>query len=198
MLLYLVRHGETDWNRDRRVMGLGPMPLNEKGRESVRSLARAIGKDGIRFIYTSTVARAMETARILSEAWNAEIREEQRLNESPYERWVGKRYDQLGGDPDFELYMTAPTRSNFSSREGLAEIQVRVVEAVGRMRGERGSEKVAAVSHSDVIKPLLAHYLSMDLDAIHSLSIANASVTLVDLGGSRPRIRYVNFEPWKW
>ncbi len=198
MFIYLIRHGQTDWNRDHRIMGTGPIPLNENGRGMVADLGRALKAKGISVVYTSTVARALESARILAAEWGAELREEPRLNESPFEAWIGKTYHELAGDENFKLYFDAPTRARFSNGEGMADIQRRALEAVAHIVGEVGTGRAAAVSHSDVIKPVLAHYLGMDLDSIHRLSIANASSSLVDFKETPPRIRYVNFAPWQW
>jgi broad specificity phosphatase PhoE len=204
MHLYLIRHGQTDWNRDRKVMGTGPVPLNDQGRSSVAELARFLARDGIPIIFTSTVARARESSDILAEAWGAEVREEPGFNESPYERWVGKTYGELAGDPEFDLYTRAPSRSNFSGFEGMADIQQRALAAVQRIidgaaSPSGGYERAAAVSHSDVIKPVIAHYLGIGIDGIHRLSIANASASVIDFGNAeRPRLRYLNLMPWKW
>lgn len=198
MLLYLIRHGQTDWNRDHRIMGTGPIPLNENGRGMVADLGRALKAKGIPVVYTSTVARALESARILADEWGAELREEPRLNESPFESWIGKTYHELRDDENFKLYFETPTRARFSNGEGMADIQKRALDAAARIVKETGTGQAAAVSHSDVIKPVLARYLGMDLDAIHRLSIANASASLVDFKESPPRIRYINFAPWQW
>ena len=198
MFVYLIRHGQTDWNRDHRIMGAGPVPLNESGRAGVAELARALKAKRIPVVYTSTVARALESARILAAEWGAELREEPRLNESPFEPWIGKTYHELAEDENFKLYFDAPTRARFSNGEGMADIQKRALDAVARIVKETGTGRAAAVSHSDVIKPVLAHYLGMDLDSIHRLAVANASASLVDFKESPPRIRYVNFAPWQW
>ncbi|MFA4947701.1 MAG: histidine phosphatase family protein, partial [Candidatus Krumholzibacteriia bacterium] len=71
MHLYLIRHGQTDWNRDHRIMGAGPVPLNESGRVAVAELARALKAKQISVVYTSTVARALESARIIAGEWGA-------------------------------------------------------------------------------------------------------------------------------
>ena len=197
MLLYLIRHGRTDWNDERRIMGVGPMPLNDEGRRMVRQLADALSGDRIPLVYTSTVARAMETAEILAERWGARIVEEPRLNESNYERWVGRRYSELTDDPDFELYSSRPSASNFSSEENMLDVQKRALEAVERIAREADGGVAAAVSHSDVIKPVVAHLLGMELDSMHRLSIANASSTLVAPDADKNRVRYLNFAPWK-
>jgi broad specificity phosphatase PhoE len=198
MFLYLIRHGQTEWNREHRVMGRTPVPLNDEGRAGVGELAGALKVKKIPIIYTSTVERAYETARILAEAWGAELREEEGLNESAFEGWVGKTYHELRNDDEFKLYFESPTRSRFSVGEGMIDVQRRALEAVSRILNQVTSGRAAAVSHSDVIKPVLAHYLGMELDAIHRLSVANASSSLVDFKETPPRIRYINFAPWQW
>jgi broad specificity phosphatase PhoE len=198
--LYFIRHGITDWNKDNRVMGTGTDPLNESGREMVKELAIRLVPEKIPRIYTSTVVRALETAEILSREWGAEVVREPRLNESGYEDWVGKNYKQLRSDPQFILYREKPTSSRFSRNEGMRDIQSRILAAVERIESEMTSqpEKAAIVSHRDVIKTAIVHFLGMDLDHMHRLSISNASATLVKTGGGREsRLEYLNYAPWK-
>jgi probable phosphoglycerate mutase len=199
MLIYMIRHGRTDWNDERRIMGREQVPLNDAGREMVEAVAGHLAGEGIAAVYTGTLARARETADILASAWGVELIEEPRLDESAYEKWVGMSYSELKGDPDFDLYGTRPTASNFSSGEGMSGIQERALAAVARIAGETRGVKTALVSHADVIKPVITHYLGMDLDLMHRLALANASVTLLDLAyPGAPRIRYMNLMPWKW
>ena len=199
MLIYMIRHGRTDWNDQRRIMGREQVPLNTEGREMVEAVAGRLAGEGISAVYTGTLARTVETAEILAAAWGAILINEPRLDESAYEGWVGKKYTELKGDPDFDLYGTRPTSSNFSSGEGMTGIQERALEAVARIAEEAHGAKTALVSHADVIKPVITHYLGMDLDTMHRLAVANASVTLLDLAyPGEPRIRYMNLMPWKW
>jgi broad specificity phosphatase PhoE len=198
MLLYFLRHGQTDWNKDHRVMGHTPVPLNETGRAGMTALARALKSEELRVVYTSTVARALESASILADEWGAALREEPRLNEAEFEEWIGKTYADLRDDEQFRLYLSTPTRAHFSGKEGIVDIQKRALAAVDRILGEAKTGKAAVVSHSDIIKPVLTHWLGMDLDAMHRLSIENASVTLVDCSGAAPRIRFINVVPMRW
>ena len=61
--IVLVRHGETDWNRERRFQGHADMPLNDTGRRQARELADALRDEGLSAVYTSPLRRASETAR---------------------------------------------------------------------------------------------------------------------------------------
>jgi len=198
MFIYLIRHGQTEWNKEHRVMGLTPVPLAEEGKVGVSALARELKAKKIPVIYSSTVERALETARILAEEWGAELREEPRLNEAAFEPWVGKTYHELRDLEDFKLYFEKPTCARFSNGEGMADIQRRALDAVAHIGETVKTGRAAAVSHSDVIKPILAHYLGMDLDTMHRLSIANASSSLIDFKETPPHIRYINFAPWQW
>jgi len=198
MRIFLIRHGETDWNRERKVMGIGDVPLNENGRRMVSFLAEVLAHEGIGVIYSSTVARAMQSAEILAERWGVEIVEEPGFNECRFENWVGMSFDELRGSEDFEKYFLKPTESNFSTSENISDIQRRAVVGIERIISEKRAENVAVVTHSDIIKPLLVHFLGMKLDDMHKFFIANASVTLIDMSGRFLRIPYINSAPWKW
>ncbi len=179
-------------------MGQSPVPLNERGRAAVGMLAEALDGEGIGVIYTSTVVRASESSEILAGRWGCGIEEEPRLNESRYEGWVGMTYSELSGDPEFEMYRSSPTRSKFSKGEGMAGLQRRALGAIERIVSDGSCDRAAAVSHSDVIKPVIAHFLGMELDDIHRLSVDNASVTLLEIHADRrPRLRYMNMAPWR-
>ena len=64
--LYLVRHGETDWNRQRRIQGLTDIPLNDAGREQARETGSVLGRRPFDGIFSSPLGRALETARIIA------------------------------------------------------------------------------------------------------------------------------------
>src|SRR5512135_1407354 len=63
--IFLVRHGETDWNRTRRFQGRSDLPLNQKGRDQAHALALALKEEPLAAIYSSPLARAMETANVI-------------------------------------------------------------------------------------------------------------------------------------
>jgi len=196
MRFYFIRHGRTEWNSNKKVMGRLPVPLNGEGAESVRRTASRLDGEGIELILSSTLRRALETAGILSDFWGVEVRREKRLDESAFEGWTGKTYMELENDPDFTLYRNKPALADFSKNEGMKEIQARVVQAVEDALKREEAERVALVSHSDVIKPALAYYLRMDLNDMHRLVISNASVSLLEINpGSVPRLRYINLLP---
>ncbi|MDZ7860417.1 MAG: histidine phosphatase family protein [Candidatus Krumholzibacteriota bacterium] len=195
MLLYFIRHGQTDWNREKRVMGRLKVPVNKTGGEEARRTAEFLSDEGIEIIYSGTLKRTRQTADILSDVLRVNIREDPRLDESSFENWVGKTYKDLKDDPDFKLYTEKPTRSAFSEHEDIEGITKRAVEFIDDLSlKEEG--RAAIVSHSDIIKPVITTFLKMDLDMMHRITIANASVTLVDKRRA-PRVIYMNLTPWR-
>ena len=86
--LLLVRHGETDWNREGRWQGLSDTSLNDLGREQARVLAGTL--DGtVDAVYSSDLNRARETAEILAEELDLEVRLDPRLRERGFGSWEG-------------------------------------------------------------------------------------------------------------
>jgi glucosyl-3-phosphoglycerate phosphatase len=85
--LLLVRHGETDWNRDGRWQGHSDTHLNDLGREQARRVAAEL--DGVDVVYASDLARAQETAEIIAAALELDVRTDPRLRERSFGAWEG-------------------------------------------------------------------------------------------------------------
>ncbi len=91
--LLLVRHGVTDWNLAGRWQGHSDTPLNERGREQARELAKQL--DGVDVVYSSDLERARETAEILAEELGAEVHLDRRLRERGFGAWEGLTSDEI-------------------------------------------------------------------------------------------------------
>jgi broad specificity phosphatase PhoE len=91
--LLLARHGETDWNRDRRWQGHSNTPLNELGREQARELAESL--DGIDAVYSSDLARSRETAEIVADRLGLEVQVDERLRERSFGAWEGLTMEEI-------------------------------------------------------------------------------------------------------
>ena len=85
--LLLVRHGETDWNRDGRWQGHSNTHLNDAGREQAHRVAAEL--DGVDVVYASDLARARETAEIVAGELGLEVRTDPRLRERSFGAWEG-------------------------------------------------------------------------------------------------------------
>jgi broad specificity phosphatase PhoE len=92
--LLLVRHGETDWNRDGRWQGGSDTRLNDLGREQARTLAEQLDGD-IDVLYSSDLARARETAEIVAAKLGLEVRLDPRLRERGFGSWEGLTMSEI-------------------------------------------------------------------------------------------------------
>lgn len=90
MKLYIVRHGETDWNKKRRIQGQVDIPLNDFGRSLARKTAKGLSGIPFEVCYTSPLGRAKETARLILEGRKTPILEDQRIIEMSFGDYEGK------------------------------------------------------------------------------------------------------------
>ena len=93
--ILLVRHGETDWNLERRWQGHIDRPLNDVGRAQARALADRLDSEPFAAVYSSDLARARETAEIVAAAHGLPVHLDPRLREADVGEWSGLTADEI-------------------------------------------------------------------------------------------------------
>ena len=104
MMLYIVRHGETDWNREHKVQGRTDIPLNDYGRRLARETAEGMKDIPIDLCFTSPLLRAKETAQIILEGRNVPLCDEERIQEISFGRYEGLYCGGKNQDPESEAF----------------------------------------------------------------------------------------------
>lgn len=174
--LLLVRHGQTDWNIERRVMGAKPISLNTTGRAQARAIAKGLKEIELAAVYTSPIKRAIQTARpILKGRDSISLFEEPGLAEIDYGDWVDRNFKDI---PELEGYFQKPSSVIIPNGESLAGVQKRALEAVERMRVRHDGGRVMAISHADVIKLIVIGYLGLSIDDMNRFRLDNGSMTV--------------------
>ncbi|HET8648565.1 MAG TPA: histidine phosphatase family protein, partial [Gemmatimonadales bacterium] len=112
-----------------------------------------------------------------------------------YGDWSGRTLEELAADPHWRTYNTYRSATRIPGGETALELQARSVSAIESLREQYARGTVAVVSHSDVIKAILAFYLGMPLDLASRLVIDPASVSSLALEPWGPRILGVNRPP---
>ena len=151
--IVLVRHGETDWNRERRYQGHADTPLNEAGRRQAVELAEVLRDVGLTAVYTSPLRRAAETADIVAGRLGLEAEELEALREVDVGDWQGLTVDEVKAR--FPDRLDVAWRSGWQNGETHDELSARVLPAlIGLDRMHTGG-RVLGVTHAGPLRVAL-------------------------------------------
>jgi uncharacterized phosphatase len=163
--LYLVRHGETDWNRQHRIQGLTDIPLNATGRRQARAAGKLLSRRTWDGIYASPLSRAAETASIIAGQTGLAAPE-------PVPALVERNYGEAEGLNFIEIDKRYPDRSEVPGQESRADVIARVVPALRELAAAHPGESLIVVSHGGAIRAML---MAADPAGSHGM-ITNGSV----------------------
>ncbi|MCW5797841.1 MAG: putative phosphoglycerate mutase GpmB [Nitrospira sp.] len=194
-ILLLIRHGETDWNRSGQVMGNQPIPLNQTGERQALACAEMLAQTPITGIVTSPVLRAVQTAHIVGRSHAAPVHQAPGLSEIGVGAWINRYWKDLAEDPAKRDWYAHPDRARPSGGETLREVQQRAVAAVEQTLQVAQDGPYVFVSHGDVIRALLAHYLRLDLNALRQARIDHAGVSGIEVTEAATHLLFLNHRP---
>ncbi len=149
--ILLVRHGETDWNVERRVQGHSDTPLNETGRGQARALAAELAGEQIDAVYSSDLLRAHETARIIAEQRGLDVTAIRDLRERHFGTWEGLTDDEI-----YARYPQVHDGAPWGDAETQEEMARRVLGALLRIAESHPNARVLVVSHGGPLRRVLA------------------------------------------
>jgi probable phosphomutase (TIGR03848 family) len=193
MDILLIRHGENEYTRTGKLAGLLPgVHLNETGQKQAQALAARLSKAPLKAIYSSPLERAMETARPLADALRLEVRICEAVREVDVGAWSGKSLKRLARTKLWRDVQQRPSRMQFPEGETFLAAQARAVQAIEQLARAHPKDLIAAFSHSDVIKLVVAHYLGQPVDLFQRLVISTASITCLHLGQGQPALVKLN------
>jgi broad specificity phosphatase PhoE len=196
--LLLVRHGQTDYNVQHRLPGQLPgIPLNEEGKREAQATAQALALLPLSAIIASPLERTMETASYLNDGRGLQIRLDGDLLDTDYGRFSGQVWDELDQhDRAWARFSSDPLRAP-KGVESFARVQQRAVRAAERWRQEQDvGEWVALVTHADLVKLIVAHYVGLPLAHAPLMNMDNASVSLLAFHPNATRLPSVLCFNW--
>lgn len=192
-----VRHGENDWVTKGKLPGWTPgIHLNGYGKKQARATGNRLRKihPDIKNIYASPLERTQETAQAIAEALKPgkSVIANKAIGEIHVGDWAGKKIRKLQHHPLWPAIQFAPSRAQFPNGETFFEAQARAVAEIDRLVKKHPSETIVLVSHADIIKLAVAHYLGIHLDLFQRLDISPASITTIRFYKARPAVASVN------
>jgi broad specificity phosphatase PhoE len=191
--LLLIRHGESEWNRDGIIQGFRDCDLSDLGREQAERLKGRLNQEKIDVAYSSTATRAFDTAQAaLGHRFDVHPRPD--LREINLGEWEGVSAAELKRrEPaETELWFRAPSKVRIKGAETLRAFRTRVTTAIDDIRHTHHDESIVIVAHGGVICTYLTRLLGLKLDDLWRFKIRNASITRIIFPMNEPRIEALN------
>lgn len=197
--LILIRHGETAWNRERRVQGQLDVELNDEGRRQALATAERLATDAARYglgerdaprIVSSDLSRARQTAQAIVDATGLPLSLDARLRERAYGLFEGKRYEEIERDlgDDFRRWVSRDPDFNVHGGESLNEFYARSRDALVELADSAaaaGSRTLVVVSHGGVLDCAYRLARGLPLTAPREHELLNASLNRIRWNGAR-------------
>ena len=190
--ILLIRHaahvelGRTLSGRRRDVA------LSNDGLQQAEIVADLLGVEPLAAVYSSPRERAYYTARAVAEPHELKVNVATGLDEIDFGDWTGLSFDALEGDPDWDEWNSARGSAKPPGGESMAQATERAVAQIEALAAEHPDQAIAAVSHCDIIRGVIAHYLGLPLDNLLRFDIDPASVSRLVVGSWGARVNSVN------
>lgn len=186
MKLYLVRHGETDWNRIRRLQGSSDIPLNDAGRELAVKTAEALKDISFDSAFCSPLSRARETAELILGDRPVQVQPDDRLREIVFGIGEGGNILEIRETPEDPLYPFFNAPERFVPLEGgerFQDVYARTAEFVKEkiLPLEGVCENVLVAAHGVTNRSILNSAAGIPLEQFWKIQLRNCTVSVLEL-----------------
>ncbi len=186
--LWLVRHGQTDWNVQRRIQGHTPTPLNEAGVHQAHLLAAFFARRRFAAIWASDLPRAAQTAAIIGEKLSRPVQTTEQLRERELGEFQGKTWDEIrqmrGIEPGSPL-----ANGDLSDWTGIPGVETdtalwhRIRRVLVKISADYPGQDVLVVTHGGVVKHSVWHVLGLPAGAPRRFPLANGITVILQQRG---------------
>lgn len=183
MKIFLVRHGETDWNLKGKIQGNTDIELNKTGIKQAYELSNKMLEKNYKFskIYSNPQKRALQTAKILSENTNIECIVVDKLKEMNLGKWEGLAWSEVRENYPLEYkeWFVKRRYTKTPNGESYEEMLERVLDSLYKIIDDN-SDNIVIVTHSAVIMSLQCYITNTDFDKMTKFRTDNASILEID------------------
>ncbi len=190
--LYLVRHGITVWNEEKRMQGQEDSPLSEQGVRQAEALASRMRDFKIDVIYASPSGRAYDTARIVRGDRGNKIIKRDDLKEIALGSWEGRKLSEIKkSEPErHHSFWEKPHLYEARGGETFFDLKKRAIPFVEEVTAKHPSEKILIVSHTTIIKTILSRFDGRTIENFWIKPIISpASLSIVEMRGGKGEIK---------
>ncbi|HET7420596.1 MAG TPA: histidine phosphatase family protein [Candidatus Dormibacteraeota bacterium] len=192
--LFLVRHGQSTWNREHRIQGQLDPPLSAEGRRQAELLAARLAARSFAAHYASDLKRALETAKIVGARVGIPPTPDRGLREIFLAEWEGLRTDDIAQRyPDaWAKWVEEPDWDVVPGGEREADFEARVAGAIDGILRRHAHGDVLVVTHGGVIQVALHRIVGRPSQGLFPFRIQNASISLIEKRDGRMVVGGVN------
>jgi broad specificity phosphatase PhoE len=194
-VVYIARHGQTDWNNEKRFQGNFDIPLNDMGRKQAEALAKSLSGKGITAIYSSPKSRAVETAEITGKVTGCKVEVIQDLREITHGVFDGLTLDEVFSRKDDAIIRWREDRINIAPPEGesIKQCYDRVVPIFDNLVKRNKGKTFLLVSHLVVTKSLLVRCLDAPLEVFWRFDQGSAALNKIRYNDTGPVVELLNY-----
>jgi broad specificity phosphatase PhoE len=179
--IWLIRHGQTDWNRAGRFQGHTDIPLNARGVEQAHELAQKLAHEHFAAVFSSDLSRARQTAEIVAAPLHLAVHPDLRLREIAQGNWEGLSLQEVQQKYAVDLRQAdeAPETSRAPGGESVLEVATRMQQAADELARRYPHERVLLVSHGLAVSTLYCLANHIPLKFVHDHIPENATPLIV-------------------
>ncbi len=191
-MVYLVRHGETDWNVQRIIQGKrNDIPLNRKGRSQANKLALYFKMRHIDSIISSPLKRSLQTAEIIAKVKNLSVVTREELSEVDYGEWGGNKSNEVPVkfSEQWKKFTTNPELFTFPGGESLRAFYERVTNYFKMIPT---NEDILIVTHVNPIRMIIKYILNAEFKSVYNIHIENCTVSGINYKKDKWEVDFLN------
>ena len=191
---FIVRHGQTEWNIQKKTQGQKNSSLAQMGIEQAQKLAKRLRNFDVDYIYSSDLGRTIETSNIISSHLNKDITLDTGLREISFGDWEGLTISTIREkySDTYKVWRTKPQEARIPGAENLIQARERILDCISKLNEKHDNSNILLVSHGMIIKILLVSLLGAELSNIYKLKQGNTSLNVIEYRDYGPVIMRVN------
>jgi len=193
--IILVRHGQTEWNRDDRFRGHADVPPDNTGvAQAEATAARIVAQWKPVAVYAGPLSRTIRTGEAVAQSLDLRVEVEQGLLDVNCGEWQGLNLDEVRRRwrAEFNAYLHAPAKFRFPGGESLEHARDRAWKSTQRLAGRHSDETIVLVSHTALNRLILLSLLGLDSRGFWRLRQDTCGISVFELGQARATLLILN------
>ncbi|NWG02315.1 MAG: histidine phosphatase family protein [Syntrophaceae bacterium] len=192
--IYLVRHGQTAWNKEEIFRGRTDVPLDETGRRQAELVAEYFKGKEVHRIYSSPLSRAWETANKIAQLQNLNVEPLGEIVDLSFGDWEGHSHKEIKktDEETYRMWREEPHRVKLPGGESLDDVRKRAMASLEEVIRNHFGENLILVSHRVVNKVLICGILGLDNSHFWQITQDTAAINLIQFKNGKYILSFMN------